>query len=139
MFYATDPDDDKPDDKPDDSDSKSSSDTNTGAIAGGVVGGVAGLALIAALLWFFLKRKRKGGSETLASTSAAQSPVPPPALGGPARELDAYDTSTAGRQHELPGKEREKGFEPVELVSGGRTAAKPVQLAEQHGVSELPG
>lgn len=31
----------------------------TGAIAGGVVGGVVGLALIGALLWFFLRKRRR--------------------------------------------------------------------------------
>ena len=32
--------------------------SNTGAIAGGVVGGVLGLALLAGLAWFFLRRQR---------------------------------------------------------------------------------
>lgn len=36
-----------------------SSSSNTGAIAGGVVGGVVGLALIAGLVWFLMRRKRK--------------------------------------------------------------------------------
>ncbi|KAJ5097683.1 hypothetical protein N7456_008404 [Penicillium angulare] len=40
--------------------------TNTGAIAGGVVGGVAGVALLAALLWFFLRR---GNRQRLADGS----------------------------------------------------------------------
>jgi hypothetical protein len=30
-----------------------------GAIAGGVVGGIAGIALIAALLWFLMRRRRR--------------------------------------------------------------------------------
>ncbi|KAJ5970798.1 uncharacterized protein N7479_000716 [Penicillium vulpinum] len=33
--------------------------TNTGAIAGGVVGGVAGVAILIALVWFFLRRRNK--------------------------------------------------------------------------------
>jgi hypothetical protein len=36
-----------------------SSSTPVGAIAGGVVGGVVGLALIALLVWFVMRRKRK--------------------------------------------------------------------------------
>lgn len=38
---------------------KSGGKSNTGAIVGGVVGGVVGLALIAALLFFLFRRKRK--------------------------------------------------------------------------------
>ncbi|KAL4892027.1 hypothetical protein BDV59DRAFT_180688 [Aspergillus ambiguus] len=37
----------------------SSGGNHTGAIAGGVVGGVAGLAIILALLWFFLRRRKQ--------------------------------------------------------------------------------
>ncbi|KAJ5468766.1 hypothetical protein N7475_006518 [Penicillium sp. IBT 31633x] len=36
----------------------SSSSSNTGAIAGGVVGGVAGLAILAGLIWFLLRRRK---------------------------------------------------------------------------------
>ncbi|KAJ5466121.1 hypothetical protein N7530_009908 [Penicillium desertorum] len=36
-----------------------SSSSNTGAIAGGVVGGVAGLAILAGLLWFLLRRRNR--------------------------------------------------------------------------------
>ncbi|KAJ5954195.1 hypothetical protein N7501_008474 [Penicillium viridicatum] len=39
--------------------SSSSSSSNTGAIAGGVVGGVAGLAILAGLLWFLLRRRNR--------------------------------------------------------------------------------
>ncbi|CAG8893494.1 unnamed protein product [Penicillium egyptiacum] len=37
----------------------SSSSSHTGAIAGGVVGGVAGLAILAGLLWFLLRRRNR--------------------------------------------------------------------------------
>lgn len=36
-----------------------SSNTNVGAIVGGVVGGVVGLALLAGLLWFFFRKRRR--------------------------------------------------------------------------------
>ncbi|KAJ5816524.1 hypothetical protein N7447_008757 [Penicillium robsamsonii] len=38
---------------------KPASSTNTGAIAGGAVGGVAGVAILIALVWFFLRRRNK--------------------------------------------------------------------------------
>ncbi|OJJ59625.1 hypothetical protein ASPSYDRAFT_44011 [Aspergillus sydowii CBS 593.65] len=41
-----------------------SSSTNTGAIAGGVVGGCAGLALIIALVWFLMRRRRQQAPAT---------------------------------------------------------------------------
>ncbi|KAL4993242.1 hypothetical protein BDV10DRAFT_179501 [Aspergillus recurvatus] len=48
-----------------DLDTSTSSSINTGAIAGGVVGGVAGLALILALVWFFMRRRQKAAQGSL--------------------------------------------------------------------------
>ncbi|GAT23539.1 similar to An11g07840 [Aspergillus luchuensis] len=48
----------EPTDLSDSSSTGSSSSTNTGAIAGGVVGGVAGLALVALLIWYFVRRSQ---------------------------------------------------------------------------------
>lgn len=45
------------------SSAEKSSHTNTGAIAGGVVGGVVGLALIIALAWYSMTRRRKQALE----------------------------------------------------------------------------
>ncbi|KAL4811347.1 hypothetical protein BDV18DRAFT_8314 [Aspergillus unguis] len=41
--------------------SSDGSSTNKGAIAGGVVGGVAGAALILALVWFLMRRRKQAG------------------------------------------------------------------------------
>ena len=99
-----------------------------------MVGGVAALSLgILAIWWFFLrKRKDKGGAETLASGSPATAKVVP----GSPRELDPLSGAT-GKPSELEGDEQ--GMRRSELADVGRTAGKPVQLAEQHGISELPG
>ncbi|KAH7342668.1 hypothetical protein BKA65DRAFT_295561 [Rhexocercosporidium sp. MPI-PUGE-AT-0058] len=48
------------------------SSSNTGAIAGGVVGGVLGLALIAGLIFFFMRRRKRTAAAELPSQS--QSP-----------------------------------------------------------------
>ncbi|KAH8723823.1 hypothetical protein GQ44DRAFT_709677 [Phaeosphaeriaceae sp. PMI808] len=44
---------------------QTSSGPNVGAIAGGVVGGVVGIALIAFLAWFFLRRKKRTDAHEL--------------------------------------------------------------------------
>jgi hypothetical protein len=44
--------------------SSSGSKPNVGAIAGGVVGGVVALVVIAALAWFFLRRRRRQNQDT---------------------------------------------------------------------------
>ncbi|KAL2833081.1 hypothetical protein BJY01DRAFT_98219 [Aspergillus pseudoustus] len=108
-----------------DSDSSSSS-TNTGAIAGGVVGGVAGLALILALVWFLMRRRRKPAAvdSSVAGAGTAQQPTPlkeqfapqyPPQY-VPHAELDnnavraelSGTTHPEGIPHELPGNMPER-------------------------------
>ena len=55
--------------------SSDSNSTNAGAIAGGVVGGVGGIALIAALVWFFLRRRRKENSADGTASDFDQGPA----------------------------------------------------------------
>lgn len=52
----------------------SSSSSNTGAIAGGVVGGVAGLAILAGLLWFLLRRRNQA-KQNIGTTPVDPSPL----------------------------------------------------------------
>lgn len=87
--------------------SPSTGSSNKGAIAGGVVGGCAGLALIIALVWFLLHRRRKQTNATIspdASTPAEKYTSAPRELpGSPTRsELP----SPGGILHELPANER---------------------------------
>lgn len=66
---------DNSDDKNDNSDgggegqSEGESSTPIGAIVGGVVGGVAGIALIAGITWFILRRRRIAGEESQAMSA----------------------------------------------------------------------
>ncbi|TDZ23877.1 Kelch repeat-containing protein [Colletotrichum orbiculare MAFF 240422] len=83
------------------SDGTDSHSSSTGAIVGGVVGGVGGVALIGALVWFLLRRRRKRQPAPAVNTPAttetgqiyaghqhAYSPVPPSATIA-ASELDS--------------------------------------------------
>ncbi|KAJ5343591.1 uncharacterized protein N7506_003415 [Penicillium brevicompactum] len=97
---------------------ESSTSSNTGAIAGGVVGGVAGLAIIAALIWFFLRKKSRKSATVETGTEVSQSSTAysssnPGSNGGyfvtpggstepkPPTELDSQQKSTL---HELPSQ-----------------------------------
>ncbi|KAJ5266284.1 hypothetical protein N7524_007302 [Penicillium chrysogenum] len=90
--------------------SSSSSSSNAGAIAGGVVGGVAGLAIIVALLWYFMRRrpqKQQPQAQTPVTGAAMlqhesfQPPGIPSELDGNASvsELPSHKENTL---HELP-------------------------------------
>ncbi|KAJ5841258.1 hypothetical protein N7534_011088 [Penicillium rubens] len=85
-------------------------DSNAGAIAGGVVGGVAGLAIIVALLWYFMRRrplKQQPQAQTPVTGAAMlqhesfQPPGIPSELDGNASvsELPSHKENTL---HELP-------------------------------------
>ncbi|GAB1218442.1 hypothetical protein ATERTT37_007696 [Aspergillus terreus] len=72
--------------------------TNTGAIAGGVVGGVAGLAIILALLWFFLRKRKQ--PENASAPLDAKGPSPPGELDG--RSQPSELPGDHEMMHELP-------------------------------------
>ena len=95
----------EPEPESDGSGNSSSGSNTAGPIAGGVVGGVAGLAIICALLWYFIRRqsqKHKGMPVTeapMVQSSPNQFPTQPNELDGqPMAELSSNQPV-----HELPG------------------------------------
>ncbi|KAK4239500.1 hypothetical protein C8A03DRAFT_14122 [Achaetomium macrosporum] len=102
-----------------------SSNTPVGAIAGGVVGGVAGLALIAAVAWFLLRRRRNRqnvmphsaelpGEHAMQRGYYAAEPYKDAYQTGPSSELPGYKGPYPHRMSEL-----QTGRDYVEL--GGST------------------
>ncbi|KLU84900.1 hypothetical protein MAPG_03934, partial [Magnaporthiopsis poae ATCC 64411] len=91
--------------------------SNTGTIVGGVIGGVALTALIAGLVWFFLRRRRQRQDAAAASTSAiAQSQSAGPS------------TRIAGRvYHEVP---QEHAVQPYNTNSS--SSNQPPALTEYY-------
>ncbi|KAH8646696.1 hypothetical protein BX600DRAFT_518735 [Xylariales sp. PMI_506] len=73
--------------------SGSGSGSSTGAIVGGVVGGVGGIAMVAFVAWFLIRRNNKKKDAAAAAAAAAQPPQPPmgqypPPPQGPAGYVD---------------------------------------------------
>lgn len=67
---------------------------NTGAIAGGVVGGVLGLALIAGLIFFFLRRRNQGKRVPPSAAIYEKAPLGSPPTSPPPHTLTYGDGST---------------------------------------------
>lgn len=102
------------------------SSTNVGAIAGGVVGGVLGLALIAGLIWFLLRQRRRRMGRNTAPAPHYQSSADPkyypvqPVEADSSRERAEMDAEHP--MHELPGRgkpARPSSGQVHELDSGG--------------------
>ena len=89
-------------------------DSNVGAIAGGAVGGMVGALLVAALVWYYLHRRRRSRRETLIKASSQDGYLKPELQAGPAlsstprtSELDPssiHNTASMSQtwNHELP-------------------------------------
>ncbi|KAK4626972.1 Kelch repeat-containing protein [Fulvia fulva] len=93
--------------------------SNTGAIAGGVVGGVVGLALIAALLFFCLRRRKRAKANTTHSsvpaypTSTTMTETSPPHVqpyhnSTNKQDLNPQTTPPPGWQHPPSGSPQQQ-------------------------------
>ena len=74
---------------------------------GGVVGGILGLAVVAAAIWFFLRRRKSQQANT-----AIHEPFLPPASGPAVTYM--HEADGAERPFERPGNEGVGTKEPVE-------------------------
>jgi len=91
--------------------------SHTGAIVGGVVGGILGLLLLAGLVWFLLRR-RKRNQNTQATNYEAPAPIPPPAPAAglavkPYQPQMAEVGDSQGGFHELGGDSVAVPFKPA--------------------------
>ncbi|KAK0435848.1 hypothetical protein EV421DRAFT_1833830 [Armillaria borealis] len=71
--------------------SSSGSSSNTGTIVGGIVGGVVGLAIIAALIFFLVRRHRRRGPAAVATTGPVGGDIPPPTSSFVGQAPPVYD------------------------------------------------
>ncbi|KAI0450862.1 hypothetical protein F5B21DRAFT_507738 [Xylaria acuta] len=95
--------------------------TPGGTIAGAVVGGVAGIAIIAGLIWFFMRKKK--------STSA--SGVSQPAQEGPEAHKSRYEGNEYKGYYAMPTTS------PSE-ISGTPRVELPAPIGRTEGRSEMP-
>lgn len=86
--------------------------SDTGAIVGGVVGGVAGLAIVAAIIFFRLSRRRRQHQ-----TEHERAPAAP-----------ANEIGNSNQNYELQAPPAEMEQYPVELPSGDAPPNQPLHL-----------
>jgi hypothetical protein len=87
--------------------------SDTGAIVGGVVGGVAGLAIVVAIIFFALSRRRRQQHKT----EHERAPAAP-----------AHEIGNSDQKYELPHPPAEMEQYPVELPSGDAPPKQPLRL-----------
>jgi hypothetical protein len=78
--------------------SKTTDTTNIGAIVGGVLGGIAFLALLALLVFYFLRRQRRAELEKYATSSTGLHAIP-----GFVEPFNIHSTVTSSTTHLQPG------------------------------------
>jgi len=116
---------------PTDTPSPQNSPTNrTGAIAGGIVGGVCGLALVAGLVYFSLRRNR-----------SHQSAVPQQVSGTPLAELSHTDVKHEIYTHKAPLQEmgRNSLCMPAVELQGDEVKSKQDLGDEAKGIGNSDG
>lgn len=121
--------------------SVSSKKSNTGAIVGGVVGGVLGLSLIAVLIYFLMRKKKRnqvasGGDLSPATMAALQkekgpgTPYTPPAPPTYSAPHDRYQSVS------LPSKNTYAHY--ANHDNGPQELPADAPLSQEHRFSELP-
>ena len=106
--------------------------SNTGAMAGGVVGGVVGLAVLAGLIWFFLRKRRlqeqtpQNKSYEKAELEGADGRSKPwmskHEYGNDSRELGSE------AKHEMPGSTRQYEMPATYATAGNARAGQTFEM-----------
>lgn len=110
--------------------------SHTGAIVGGVVGGVVGLLLILALLWFFLRRRKRSQQTKGAEGAASKTEDSDESAKS---ELPVYSATPHDTPHATPLTSNTS--EKPELPTAGAEADPPQELPvnRSNTTQELPG
>lgn len=105
----------------------SGSSTPVGAIAGGVVGGVAGMALVAGMIWYALRRRKRAAAEA----------------GQPSQQESTDPSKSPGYQQNGTPTPPYTAFTSFETADTDVAAGPPIELPAAHPetrpLSELEG